>query len=69
MLRFELEGELLQHGQKLLLLLRRGPGGGQRQVRRHRFAIWKKFMEIWDDSREGEAQKCVMLTSKESGLI
>lgn len=42
-LRFELEGELLQHAQKLFLLLRRGSGGSHRQVRRHRFAIWKEI--------------------------
>lgn len=48
-LRFELEGELLQRSHKLLLLLWRGPGRGQRQVCRHRFAIWKKCDEnTWD---------------------
>ena len=48
-LRFELERELLQCSHKLLLLLWRGPGRGQRQVCRNRFAIWKKCHEnMWD---------------------
>ena len=51
-LRFKLQGELLQRSQKLLLLLRRRPGGRQRQVRRHRFTIWTQFYGNIRDNKE-----------------
>lgn len=70
-LRFEVEGELLQRGQKLLLLLWCGPGGGQRQVCRHRFAIWKEFYgnTVYETTGGNtEPQMCVTHTTDVQGV-